>query len=166
MPVVNDADRIGLSIQAKFVEPPRKSQFGCVHRQTERASVPNDPSLDNVAKDMGKTKHYCWAGAMLGAALFFVLAVTDVLVSVPTQIDGQGRFRYEVVILGVEVFRYPDDGELYRMRPFPQAISARQHLIAASTIVGAIVGCGVAFVLHRFLLRRARTEGLDVARDP
>ena len=130
------------------------------------AGAPDERSLTEVLKDMGKIKHHCWAGAILGASLFFVLAVTGVLVSVPTQIDDQSRFRYEVVILGVEVFRYPDDGELYRMRPYPQAITARQHLIAASTIVGAIVGCGVAFALHRFLLRRAGTEGPEVARDP
>ena len=122
---------------------------------------PNERSLTEVLQDMGKIKHHCWAGTILGAALFFVLAVTGVIVSVPTQIDDQSRFRYEVVILGVEVFRYPDDGELYRMRPYPQAITARQHLIAATTIVGAIVGCGVAFALHRFLPRRAWTDGAE-----
>ena len=107
---------------------------------------------------MAKTRTYYWVGAISGAALFFVLSVTGVLVSVPTWVDDQEAFHFEVIVLGVEIFRYPEDGDLFRMRPYPQARAAKEQLIAGSTIVGAIVGYATAFALHRFAQRKARAK--------
>ena len=117
---------------------------------------PYEFPVTGASQDIAKTKHHYWVGTISGATLFFVLAVTGVLVSVPTRVDDHDRFRFEIIVLGVEIFRYPEDGDLYRMRPYPQAKAAKEQLIAGSTIAGAIVGYGTAFAFHRFVQRKAR----------
>jgi hypothetical protein len=64
-------------------------------------------------------------GLALGLVLGLVLALAEVTVAVPFESDeGQGP-KYRVVVLGIVVFRYAEDGALSAMRPWPQARAAR-----------------------------------------
>jgi hypothetical protein len=64
-------------------------------------------------------------GLVVGLVLGLVLALAEITVAVPFESDdGQGP-RYRLVVLGITVFRYPEDGELFAMRPYPQARAAR-----------------------------------------
>ncbi len=137
--------------------PPDHLGRNCCHAFINIQILSNnlyEPTLGGTRQEMAETKHYYWLGAVLGAVLFFILAQTGVLVSVPTGVDDNDRFRFEIIVLGVEVFRYPEDGDLYQMKPVPQAIAAERQLIAGSTIAGAIVGYATAFVLHRLVRRK------------
>ena len=93
-------------------------------------------------------------GLALGLALGLLLALAEVTVAVPFE-SGEGRGpSYRVVVLGAVVFRYPEDGELYAMRPWPQARAARVNLVWASTLAGGLIGWVVGYASGGLSRRR------------
>lgn len=93
-------------------------------------------------------------GLVIGLALGLVLALADVTVAVPFESAEGQHPRYRVVVLGVVVFRYPEDGELYAMRPYPQARAAREQLVWASTLAGGVLGWVAGYAFGRFTTDR------------
>jgi hypothetical protein len=86
------------------------------------------------------TQRLALFGAFLGMVLGALLAVAEVTAGVPFETDEQGVPTFRVVILGVVVFRYPEDGDLFAMRPWPQAMAARNYLVLGSAFVGGVLG--------------------------
>lgn len=79
-------------------------------------------------------------GLAVGLVFGLILALAEVTVAVPLEShEGQGP-RYGVVIVGIVVFRYPQDGELYKMRPGAQVRAARVEVVCAATLVSAVLG--------------------------
>jgi hypothetical protein len=93
-------------------------------------------------------------GLVVGLVLGLVLALLEISVAVPFESDEGQRPRYRLVVLGFTVFRYPEDGALFAMRPWPQARAARELSVWASTIAGGIVGWMTGYAYG--LLRRRR----------
>jgi hypothetical protein len=93
-------------------------------------------------------------GLAVGLVLGLLLALAEVTVAVPFESDEVHGPRYRVVVLGVVVFRYPEDGELYAMRPYPQARAARELLVLASTLAGGAIGWVTGYAYGRLTRRR------------
>lgn len=89
---------------------------------------------------VSRARRWAGIGLAVGLALGLLLALAGVTVAVRTGSDPELGPTYRVVVLGIVVFRYPEDGELYQMRPFAQVRAARQDLLAASTFVGGVLG--------------------------
>ena len=95
-------------------------------------------------------------GLAMGLAIGLVLALAEVTVAVRFD-SGEGqRPKYRVVLPGLVVFRYPEDGELYRMRPVPQARAVREQLVWASTLAVGLLGWLVGYAQGRLAVRWSR----------
>jgi hypothetical protein len=88
-------------------------------------------------------------GLALGLVLGLLLALGEVTVAVRFEPDEVHGPRYRVVILGSVVFRYPEDGALFAMRPWPQARAARALLVGASALAGGVIGWLVGYASGR-----------------
>jgi hypothetical protein len=114
----------------------------------ELAQAPPRPS------DVSLARRRANIGLVIGLALGLVLALAEVTVAVPFEsVEGQHP-RYRVVVLGVVVFRYPEDGALYPMRPYPQARAVRELLVWASALAGGVVGWFAGYAYGRLAFRR------------
>ena len=91
-----------------------------------------------------------WAniGLVSGLVIGFLLGLAEVTASVRWEGDTQHPV-YRVRVLGVVVFRYPEDGELYRMRPGAQVFNARQDIAWGSALAGGVVGWVAGYRLGR-----------------
>lgn len=93
-------------------------------------------------------------GAIIGFALGLLLALAGVTTSVPFESDAP---RFSVRVLGVVVYRYPEDGDFLgsKGRPVPQWLQARNMMVIASAVVCCAVGWAAGFAFGR-LARAAR----------
>jgi hypothetical protein len=99
-------------------------------------------------------------GLAVGLVLGLVLGLAGVTAAVRWENDdGQGP-RYRVIVLGFVVFRYPEDGELYEMRPGAQVKAARETLVWASTLAGGIIGWVAGCVYGQITCRSAARPAL------
>ena len=89
-------------------------------------------------------------GLVAGFAVGLLLALTEVTVAVRMEAERDKPFRFRVVVLGGVIFRYPEDGDLYQMRPVPQALAARNELVFASAVVGSVLGWSIGYASGRW----------------
>jgi hypothetical protein len=100
-----------------------------------------------------------WAsvGLALGLAAGFLLGLAGVTASVRWEESDTRHPKYRVRVLGVVVFRYPEDGELYRMRPGAQVFNARQDIAWGSALACGAVGWVAGYGLGRRVRRSSGT---------
>ena len=89
-------------------------------------------------------------GLVAGFVVGLLLALTEVTVAVRMEAERDKPFRFRVVVLGGVIFRYPEDGDLYQMRPVPQALAARNELVFASAVVGSVLGWSIGYASGRW----------------
>lgn len=78
-------------------------------------------------------------GAVVGTLLGMTLGLLEITGAVRFENTPRGP-RYDVLVLGLRVFRYPEDGEWAPFRPYAQAVAAREDLVLGSTLAGCAVG--------------------------
>ena len=95
-----------------------------------------------------------WAnvGLAVGLVVGFLLGAAGVTASVRWEGDTQEP-RYRVRVLGIVAFRYPEDGELYGMRPGAEGANARRDIAWVSALAGGVGGWAAGYALGR------RTKG-------
>jgi len=101
-----------------------------------------------------------WAsrGLAFGMVVGCLLGMAEVPASVRWEGDTQ-RPAFRLRVLGITAFRYPEDGELYRMRPGAQVHNARLAISWFSTATGGVVGLAVGYGLeHRTALMANRLK--------
>ncbi len=96
-------------------------------------------------------------GAIIGFALGLLLALAGVTTSVPFESDGPA---FSVRVLGVVVYRYPEDGDFLgsKGRPVPQWRQAQGMMVFASGVACCAVGWAAGFAFGR-LARVALDRG-------
>jgi hypothetical protein len=107
-----------------------------------------------VGADVPSARVRANIGLAVGLVLGLLLALAEVTVAVRFESDEVHGPRYRVVVLGVVVFRYPEDGELYAMRPFAQARAVRGELVWAATLAGGAIGWVTGYTCGRLTRRR------------
>lgn len=106
------------------------------------AEVPTDrPEVSPARKGAN-------AGLAVGLVAGFLLGAAGVTASVRWEGDTPEP-RYRLRVLGVVVFRYPEDGGLYGMRPGAEVANARRDIAWASALAGGISGWAVGRALSR-----------------
>ncbi len=91
-----------------------------------------------------------WAniGLAVGLVAGFLLGAAGVTASVRWEDDAQEP-KYRLSVLGVVVFRYPEDGELYGMRPGAEVANAERDIAWVSGLAGGISGWAAGYALGR-----------------
>lgn len=117
----------------------------------ERAGTPTP--TPPAGSGISRARFHANIGLAAGLVLGFVLGLAQVTVAVRWAETDTGHPAYRVLVLGVVVFRYPEDGELYKMRPGAQVHNARWDLAWASALACGVLGW-VAGYAHGRLTRR------------
>jgi hypothetical protein len=94
------------------------------------------------------TRRWASVGLASGLVVGFLLGLAGVTASVQWTGDTQHP-AYRLRVVGVVVFRYPEDGELYPMRPGAQVFNARRAIPWYSAIACGVAGWTAGYGLGR-----------------
>ncbi|MBN9519845.1 hypothetical protein J0H58_15190 [bacterium] len=100
-------------------------------------------------------------GLVLGLVAGLGLGLAGVTGGVDSEAGDGSGVRFRVRVLGVVAHRYPEDGDLYPMRPYPQALHAREHLTTTSALAGGLLGWVVGYGSGRRATAPAGFEDKD-----
>ncbi len=88
-------------------------------------------------------------GLVLGLVVGLGLGLAGVTGGADFEAGAGPGLRFRVRVLGVVVHRYPEDGDLYPMRPYPQMLHARARLTTTSALAGGLLGWAVGYYSGR-----------------
>ena len=96
-------------------------------------------------------------GAIIGFALGVLLALTGVTTSVSTQTPNESRYpAFRVRVLGVIVYRHPEDGDFLGSKARPGGQHRDAQIIMA--LVSGVACCALGWALELAFRRLARAS--------